>query len=53
MTFIQMLIIGVMAAFIIPFFVYLFHRLQMTAWLNALDTWLKNKANEKEEEEED
>ena len=53
MSFIQILIISVLCAFIIPFFVYLFSTLQMTAWLNAFDDFLKKKAGENEEEEEE
>lgn len=53
MSFIQILIISVLCAFIVPFFVYLFSRLQMTAWLNAFDDFLKKKAGENEEEEEE
>ena len=52
MSFTQIFFISIICAFVIPFFIYLFSRLQMTAWLNAFDDFLKKKAGEDEEEEE-
>jgi hypothetical protein len=51
-SFTQILFISIICAFVIPFCIYLFSRLQMTAWLNAFDDFLKKKAGEDEEEEE-
>ena len=46
MTFIQWMIVVFLIAFVVPFFVYLFSRLQMTAWLNALSDFSKKKDTE-------
>ncbi len=45
MTVFKWVIVVFMVAFVIPFFVYLYSRLQMTAWMNAADDWLEKKAN--------
>lgn len=47
----QIVFITLIVAFVVPFFVYLFSRLQMTAWLNAFDTWITKKGEANEEEE--
>lgn len=52
MSFLKMIAIAFMLAFVVPFFVYLFSRLQMTAWLNAVDTWITKKGESDLEEEE-
>jgi len=52
-TFAQILFISVLCAFVIPFFVYLYSRLQMTAWLNAFDDFAKKKVGENVETEDE
>lgn len=51
MDFIQWLIIVFVVAFVVPFFVYLFSRLQMTAWLNAYSDWNKKQTTEENQED--
>ena len=49
MNWYQWILAIVVVGFVIPFFMYLFSRLQMTAWMNALDDWLLKKATEEKE----
>lgn len=51
MNWYQWILAIVVVGFVIPFFMYLFSRLQMTAWMNALDDWLLKKATEEKGED--
>ena len=48
-TFIQWVVIVILVGFVLPFFVYLFSRLQMTAWLNAFADFSKKQETETDE----
>lgn len=48
-----MVILAILLAFVVPFFMYLLSRLQMTAWLNAMDNWLTTKGEEKDTNKEE
>ena len=48
-----MVILAILLAFVVPFYKYLLSRLQMTAWLNALDNWLTTKGDKTDTNEEE
>lgn len=51
MSWVQWVAAVLIVTFVVPFFVYLFSRLQMVAWLNAFDDWIKRKGKEADEED--